>query len=76
MRPELRQGLHPIVSYDLDCSDIPDRSLRVVGRDIHGFDGDVITCEKWGSRRPQGHASVRLVLRLWRSLRDLLTLWT
>ena len=37
----------PIVSYDLDCSDIPDRNFRVVGRDIHNFDGDGdrIACE-------------------------------
>jgi hypothetical protein len=37
----------PIVNYDLDCSDIPDRNFRVVGRDIHGFDGDGdgIACE-------------------------------
>jgi micrococcal nuclease len=37
----------PIVSYDLDCSDIPDRNFRVVGNDMHSFegDGDGIACE-------------------------------
>lgn len=47
VRPELRRACIPIVNYDLDCSDIPDRNLRVVGKDIHGFDGDGdgIACE-------------------------------
>ena len=37
----------PIVNHDLDCSDIPDRNFRVIGRDIHNFDGDGdgIACE-------------------------------
>ena len=29
----------PVVSYDLDCADIAG-SVRVIGEDIHRFDGD------------------------------------
>jgi hypothetical protein len=38
----------PIVTTDLNCSDIPVRNFRSVGLDPHGFDrdGDGIACEE------------------------------
>lgn len=38
----------PLVSYDLDCSDV-NGPVYVVGTDIHGFDRDRdgIGCEPW-----------------------------
>jgi hypothetical protein len=32
--------MHPAVSPDLDCSDVPHKRFKVVGTDPHGFDGD------------------------------------
>ena len=39
----------PIVDFDLQCSDIPEKNFRVVGEDIHNFDGDHdgIACEPY-----------------------------
>lgn len=47
--PNYTGGCVPVVSYDLNCSDIS-FSVRVVGRDIHRFDrdGDGIGCESNG----------------------------
>jgi hypothetical protein len=37
--PNYRGACVPKVPYDLDCADISG-SVVVVGRDVHGFDGD------------------------------------
>ena len=39
----------PIVSYDLDCSDIGVRNFFVVGNDLHYFDsdGNGVCCEPY-----------------------------
>lgn len=40
------------MSYDLDCSQVPDRNFLVVGEDPHHFDGDGdgVGCEYYAPR--------------------------
>lgn len=47
--PNYARACIPIVSYDLDCSDIPNSNFRIVGKDKHFFDGDYnrIACEPY-----------------------------